>query len=79
MNIEWRSSESFIVFECFDAVIKHTERVVEIAFQINAINNCSVLMNNGNSKMVSSRFASFDEANILTLTSEKDNKSTKRL
>ena len=36
-------------------------------------------MNNGNSKMVSSSFASFDEANILTLTSEKDNKSTKRL
>ena len=32
------SPERFIAFECFDTVIKHAERVVEIASQTKAIN-----------------------------------------
>ena len=34
-----RSRERFIAFECFDTVIEHAERVVQIASQINAIKN----------------------------------------
>ena len=33
MNFEWRNPERFIAFECFDTVIKHAERVVEIDAQ----------------------------------------------
>ena len=38
MNLEGRSPERFIAFECFDTVIKHAERVVEIASQTKTIN-----------------------------------------
>ena len=32
MNLEWRSHERFIAFECFDTVIKHVERVWSLVF-----------------------------------------------
>ena len=38
MNLEGRSPERFIAFECFDTVIKHAERVVEIASQTKTLN-----------------------------------------
>ena len=45
MSVEGEA-ERFIAFECFDTVVKHAEQVVEIAAQMNAVNSCSVLINN---------------------------------
>ena len=38
MNLEGLRPSRFIAFSCFDTVIKHAERVVEIASQTKTIN-----------------------------------------